>query len=206
MAAKGFGLLTVILALEKRAPLVLVQATGVVDAMSVSPWFKTPPIAYVTVTSNVGTLTTAEGAMKLRTAGLKAKRDAALAVVITNLKQLHGYVQQVVIANPTEAANIAAAAGMRLRKVPNRSKGNLTVKQGVSGTVHLVARSVKGARAHDWQYSADGGKTWVGIPPTSQSHATISNLPPGLLAQFRARVVTKTGASDWTSPVVMAVS
>jgi hypothetical protein len=94
---------------------------------------------------------------------------------------------------------------MRLRKVGVRSKNPITVKQGPSGSVHVSGTTVKGATAHEWQYSADGGKTWTSVTPTSQAKTTISNLTPGVL-QFRQRVITRTGAGDWTPPLTVAVS
>jgi hypothetical protein len=98
-------------------------------------------------------------------------------------------VQQLANASPTQAANIAAAAAMALRKSGAHPKSDLTVNQTVSGTVHVVARTVKGAKSHEWQYSVDGGKTWTSASPTTKANTLISGLSPGTLVQVRQRAI-----------------
>ncbi len=95
---------------------------------------------------------------------------------------------------------------MSLRKVGARHKSDLAVKQVVSGTVKVVAKGVLGSRSHEWQYSTDGGKTWVTTPPTTQASTTIPGLQPGVLTTFRQRVVTKVGPSDRSQPISVLVS
>jgi len=76
------------------------------------------------------------------------------------------------------------------------------VKLGtVTGTVEVVAKATKGAKMNDWQYSTDGGKTWIDAPPTSKATTTIPNLTPATTVMFRQRVFTKAGLSNWGQPV-----
>jgi hypothetical protein len=205
MAHTALGLI-VVLGLPKAVPQVVVWVTNVVDAMSASPHLKTPPVTYVTVTANVATLSAAEATMKTRAVGTKAARDTALKVVVADARQLHAYVQQVCNANPTEAANIAAEAGMRLRKTPVQSKRDLALKQDTTGAVQVAARSVKGARSHEWEYSVDGGKSWTTAPPTTKSRTTLTGFQTGTVLLVRHRCITKVGAGGWTPPVTLAVS
>jgi hypothetical protein len=75
-------------------------------------------------------------------------------------------------------------------------------------------RSPQAARAHRparraayrWQYSTDGGKTWVDASETLQAKTAVTGLPVGTTVQFRYRSVIKGGASDWSAPLSMVVS
>ncbi len=96
---------------------------------------------------------------------------------------------------------------MRLRRPTVRNIPPLAVKAGAtSGSVKVVAKATKGAKASDWQYSLDGGKTWVALPSTTKASTSVSNLTPGTTVQFRQRVLTKAGASDWSVPVPHVVA
>jgi len=57
-----------------------------------------------------------------------------------------------------------------------------------------------------WQYSTDGGKTWVDASETLQAKTTVTGLSAGTTIQFRYRSVLKGGASDWSAPLSMVVS
>ena len=75
----------------------------------------------------------------------------------------------------------------------------------LSGTANLVAASAGRRASYEWEYSTDGGKTWVFAPPTLQAKTTVSGLTPGATVQFRYRPVTKTGEADWSAPVPLIV-
>ena len=59
--------------------------------------------------------------------------------------------------------------------------------------------------AHDWEYSTDGGKTWVGAPSTLGARTTVTGLPAGTAVLFRFRALTKTGEGDWSQPTALLV-
>jgi hypothetical protein len=64
----------------------------------------------------------------------------------------------------------------------------------------VIAKATKGAKANEWQYSLDGGKTWIDLPPTTKASTAIQNLTPGTSVSIRQRVLTKAGLSDWGQP------
>jgi hypothetical protein len=197
----------VVLGLPRAVAALIIRMNAILEAMTVAKLtFTTPPVAIATVSAHVAALSSAESATKTRAAGTKQARDAARKLVVEDANQLHAYVQQLANASPTEAATIAAAAAMTLRKAGAHPKSDLAVKQGVSGTVHVVAKSVKGARSHEWQYSVDGGKSWVSATPTTQASTTLSGLVPGTVLQVRHRTIVKGGPGDWCPTVTMSVS
>jgi len=187
------------------APLI-VRVTAIVDAMTANKTMFTSPTPPLTqVTSDLATLTSAETAFKNHL-GTKAARDTARATVVSDARQLLVYVQGIVNSNPSDAATIAANASMTLRKRGAQSKEALSIKHVLSGSVRVVARATKGAKAHDWQYSTDGGKTWIDVPSTTKSSTSISGLQPGTTVTVRNRVLMKAGPSDWSQPVSAIVT
>jgi hypothetical protein len=197
----------VVLAIKAASvPALILRATAIVNAMAANKvTFPSPVPALVQVEAAIATLTAAETAFRSRS-GTKAAREDARKQLIADMQQLHAYVQQVANANPSQAAAIAENAAMTLKKQGAHHKMDLSTKQTVSGSVKVVAKKVKGALAHEWQLSTDGGKTWVDAPPSAQSTTVIHNLQSGVLTYFRKRVITKTGASDWSAPVSHLVS
>jgi hypothetical protein len=182
------------------------RATSIVTAMSAnSATFKAPTIAFTIVTGHVTNLGLAEAAFKAHT-GTLADRNTQVQLVIADCKQLFAYVQQLVTASPSEASTIAADAAMTLRKAGSHPKSDLKASQKVSSIVDVVAKATKGGRSYEWQYSTDGGKTWLGVPPTTKASVSIPNLQPGVMTQFRQRAVTKAGPTDWSNPVSTLVT
>ena len=203
MANKASRTIRVALKLPVKVADFIVRAQTIHDTMAAnSTTLPSPSPALPVLATHIANLVTKEAAAKLRTAGAVADRDAAKKAVSDDLSSERAYVEQLVNADPANGATIAQDAAMQLRKVPSRNKPDLALKRGaVSGTVHAVAKATKGARANDWQYSLDGGKTWVDVPPTTKASTTIQNLTPGTTVSVRQRVLTKAGQTDWGQPV-----
>jgi hypothetical protein len=69
----------------------------------------------------------------------------------------------------------------------------------------VVAASAARRASYEWQYSADGGKTWITAPATLQAKTKISGLAQEATVQFKYRAVTKTGEGDWSQVVSLMV-
>jgi hypothetical protein len=184
----------------------IAQATTVVTAIGANKGtFAAPSPALTTVSAAIADLTSKEAAFKAHT-GTRADRDDAKTTLVGLMQQLRDYVQVIASANPAQAATIAADAGMHLAKTGAHTKSDLAVKPKVSGTVQVVAKAIKGARAHEWQYSVDGGKTWIDVPATTAATCTITGLTPGVTVSYRHRPITKTGLGDWSQAVTAVVT
>jgi hypothetical protein len=169
MTTSSLHTIFVVLGLPQTPEALITRMNAILQAMTANKIaFPSPPVALATAQSHVDALVVAQAAMKTRATGTKQVRDDALKLVVEDANQLHGYVQLLCNASPTQASTIAADAAMTLRKSGVRAKHDLTVKQGISGTVKAVAGNVKGAKAHEWQCSTDGGKTWSTLPPDDQ--------------------------------------
>jgi hypothetical protein len=95
---------------------------------------------------------------------------------------------------------------MDLRKTTSATKNDLNAKPGkLSGTLAVSARLGNVRASHDWQYSTDGGKTWISLPSSLQAKTTITGLTPLTAVMVRHRAVTKTGPQDWSAAVTAVV-
>ncbi len=198
----------VVLKLPTKVADLIVRAQVIHDAMAAnSKTLPSPSPAMPVLQTGIDDLAGKEAATKTRTAGAVADRDAAKQVLVVDLNSERLYVEAVVNADPANASQIAEDAGMYLRQSGSRSKPLLSAKPGATtGTVKVIAKATKGAKANDWQYSTDGGKTWIDVPSTTKAETTVPNLTPGAAVSFRQRALTKTGAGDWSQPVVHIVT
>jgi hypothetical protein len=181
-------------------------ATGIVTGMTNNPVFPQPVVPLTTVTGAITELHNAETAALTRAKGAVATRNEKRAALISLLEQLRAYVQARADASPENGASIIESAGMAVRKVATHAARAFTAKAGaVSGTVRLYAKSVGDRAAYMWEYSTDGGKTWIATPVTLQAKTTISGLTPGATVQFRYQPVSKTGEGDWSQTILLLV-
>ena len=177
------------------------RAKAIVNAMqSNAKIFTSPSPTLAQTLTDIQALDDAQTAYKNHV-GTKTVRDDKLKVVAADMHQHHAYVQKLVDASPEQAETIAGAAAMTLRKAPVRHKTDLAVKHVGSGSVKLTAQGQKGAHAHNWQLSTDGGKTWTDSPDTTRATTTITGLTPGVNVMYRHRVLTKSGPGEWSQPV-----
>ena len=207
MATPKPRMIVVVLGLKPASiPPLIVRSTAIVNAMTTNKtMFPSPTPPLVQVTADIAALTAAETALRSHT-GTSASRDDKKKQLVADMQALHGYVQQLVSADPAQASAIADGASMALRKSTTHKKNALSTKQTVSGSVKLVAKATKGARSNLWQDSTDGGKTWLDLPPTTQANTTVHSLTAGTTVTFRQRALLKTGLQDWSQPISVLVS
>ncbi len=198
----------VVLGIAKNSPVSLVIETSlaVINAMTANKaTFPTPSPALTTVSAASTTLANAQAAFKAHT-GTRAARDDAKTALVQLMQQLRDYVQSVASADLAQASTIAEDAAMRLRKTTPHQKSDLAVKGVASGSVKVTAKALKGAKANDFEYSTDGGKTWIAVPTSTKASTTITGLVPGTAVSYRHRPITKTGPGDWSQTVTTFVT
>jgi hypothetical protein len=181
-------------------------AQTIVKAMSGNPLFPNPSPTLAVLQQAIADLQTAQTAALARTKGAVITRDEKKVALVALLQQMKGYVQTIADANVENGASIIASAGFAVRKAPTRAPRVFAAKPGkISGTAALVAGSAARRSAYEWEYSTDGGKTWVVTPSTLQAKSTIVGLTPGSTVVFRYRAVTKTGEGDWSQVVSLII-
>jgi hypothetical protein len=197
---------TVSLNLPAKVADFIAYVTGVLHAMTSNPAFPAPVPPLSVVSAALSELQSAETVALTRVKGAAAARDDKRAVVVSQVRQLGGYVQAVADATPENGATIIQSAGLGIRKPLVRPTRVFAVKPGpVTGTVTATTAIAARRASYEWQYSSDGGKTWVSAPVTLTSKTTILGLPSGTVVQFRSRAVTKAGESDWSQVVALLV-
>ncbi len=174
--------------------------------------FVTPPVDLNTFSKQVADLVSDHQQARARVPGAVELRDQALGIVSSSVELLRAYVEQLCNASPEQAATLAQAASMHLSSTPVRAKVPLRAKQGAQpGVVILYASASllvtgKGGRYFCWEYSIDGGATWVVAPSTPGAKTTLSGLPVLKECNFRVAVnQTKTGQGPWSAPVPFLV-
>jgi hypothetical protein len=194
------------LLLPRSVPALIVFAEGIVKRMTGNTAFPSPAPALTVVTAAIDDLRTAETGALARTKGATAARNAKRTALVALLQQLRAHIQATADANPPSAASVIESAGVAVRKTPTRHARTFIAKPGrVSGVATVVAATAARRASYEWQYSADGGKTWLTAPSTLQAKTEIPGLTPGATVQFKYRSVTKTGESDWSQPVSLLV-
>jgi hypothetical protein len=194
------------LKLPSKVPALITYAQGIVKGMTGNASFPTPVPTLAEITSAINDLQTAETAALARTKGAVATRNEKRTALVRLLEQLKGNVQTAADANVENGASIIQSAGMALRKPTVRAPRVFAANPGaLSGTAQLVAASAARRASYEWEYSADGGKTWITAPSTLQAKTTVPGLTLGATVQFRYRPVTKTGEGDWSQPTSLMV-
>ncbi len=111
------------------------------------------------------------------------------------------FAQQLADANPAQAAEIIASAGLFVKKGTSFRKPNLAIAQGeTSGSVIVRAKSRGRGTTYWWQISTDE-KSWLSSPATRIAKTTFAGLTPGTVYYFRFQTLTKAGLSDWSQVV-----
>ena len=197
---------TITLALPRSVPALIAYAQGIVTRMTGNPSFPAPVPTLAAVTAALADLQTAETAAPARTKGAVTARNEKREVLVAALQQLRAHVQSIADADPTGASSLIESAGVAVRKTPTRTARAFAAKPGpVSGVAKVTAVAASRRASYEWQYSADGGKTWVAAPTTLQAKTSVSGLTAGTTMVFRYRAVTKAGEGDWSQPTSLMV-
>ena len=196
----------VALALPKAVPALITYAEQIVKAMTNNPTFPTPLPALALITQAIDDLQAAAAAALTRAKGTAQARNDKRSALVKLLENTRTYVQNVADGNNETALTVIASAGLAVRKSRGAKPHTFTVVQAaLSGSVKVSTPSAGARACYMWQYSLDGGKTWVDVPATMQAKTTVSGLPAGSAVQFRVRSVTKSGQGDWCAPTSFIV-
>jgi hypothetical protein len=95
---------------------------------------------------------------------------------------------------------------------PSYSKPFLQATQSnPSSPVHVIANvgaltgHTSGSVFFNWQYSGDGGKTWIPAPSTPQGDTYVADVTPMVTYSFRVSVTDSKGPGAWSQVVALLV-
>ena len=173
--------------------------------------FVTPSPTLAALMAQAAVVDKAETLAATRAKGAATARNVQRRILVGMLEAECTYVQSVAdtSATPEQAAATIQAAGLDVAGVASRIKAILTVTQtAVPGTLALDANATAlGAAGRrktffNWQYTADGGKTWITLPSTPKSKTTVSGLTALSTYGFRVSVTNSDGiAGEWSQIV-----
>jgi hypothetical protein len=196
----------VTLSLPTTVPALITYTQNILKRMAGNAYFSNPNPTLAAITTAMDDLQVAEAAAISRVKGAVAARNDKRKALVALLQQLRAYIQSVADADEGNGPAIIESAGLAVRKRAARKARVFAAKPGLtSGVAKVVVASAGHRASYEWQYSIDGGKTWVLAPVTLQAKTTIAGLTPGGVVQFRYRAVTKAGEPDWSAPVSLAV-
>jgi hypothetical protein len=139
-------------------------------------------------------------------------RNTARDALWSSLHSLKAYVQTLADASPENSFTIVKSSGFKLATKGSHTKPPLDARlTGLSGVVGLVANAralTGGAKKHaafNWQYSVDGGHTWVALPGTPTASTTVSGLPVMTNVSFRVSVTMAKVVQPWSQVVTIPV-
>ncbi len=149
---------------------------------------------------------------KLKGLGVGGAKLTAKTVLYGTLQNALSYVNDLARLNQAEAVEIIEDAKMVVIGGKTHKKQDFAVKQGIA-TGEAVLRSIavmldgKYLKAtYYWQYSIDGGVTWIDLPDTQVANTKLEGMKPGVPAKFRKRTSsTKTGMTKWCTAIDFTV-
>ena len=195
----------VALKLPRGVSALITYALGLVTALTGNAHFATPSPALTDLTTAIGELQTAQANLSRNKGAIAARNDKKEALVKL-LQELRGYIQKTADADPENGAAIVQSSGLPARKTVVHKARVFDARPGaISGSVEVLAPVAARRASYEWQFSTDGGKTWIESAPSMRARTTISGLAVASMVQLRYRSVTKAGPSDWSQPVTIVV-
>jgi hypothetical protein len=173
-----------------------------------------PPLsAFKVLITNV---TTSQPAVQARTVGAKETRDVQLRLLIAGMESERLYIQSLADANAARAAEIIRNAGLMIAALPIHTKLLLVLRNGAKeGTVVcdanvglLVGADAKhphAARFFGWEYSVDGGKSFVAAPTTAYGKTLLTGLTPLTMVGVRVNITILGVTSPWSDVATILV-
>jgi hypothetical protein len=201
LSLKSQPRLVVVLKLpEGKAPLLIVRARAILVAMTGSP-------SLAEVEAATDALFESEAKKLTRVVDSVTERDAKRMALVALLQALASYVESIAIANPEHAAEIVESAGMYAKKAGGRIARTFSAEQIRLGEIEVFCPRAGRNAAYEFQYSLDGGKTWLPTKERIQNSAgvVIDDLPPHTMVHLRYRVVLKSVAQDWSQTISIMV-
>lgn len=183
-----------------RAVALLIQfVLHVLQEMNNNPWFASMTALLAQAATDLAALQVAQSIAVTRAKGSAAARNVKLKVVVNDVILIKNGVTTVANQNPGQATAIIESAGFTQKKVTTRSKPNLaaTMAKVVPGEVLVRAKAVRGA-SYEWQYSLDGGKTWIAMGTTTVANTSVLGMTVGTTMLFRFRTTLKKETGDWS--------
>lgn len=193
-----------------RVSVMLLRGTIVHDAFEAhAVELPNPPVPLPTLKAQIGDLEAAQLLVATRVPNNTASRTAACNTLRSTLELYRAYLQNVADSS-ADPATVIENGGMKVAKPKPSWKPLLDARMDAYGAVVLRANAGllhkgESSRFFNWQYTLDGGATWITVPPTTHAQTSITGLPSMTTCGFRVSVTAGGGQSEWSQPVSLLV-
>jgi hypothetical protein len=159
-------------------------------------------------TANLDALQTAEALVPHGGPPAVASRNLKQTAVESDFKVFKAYLLALCLANPGLADAMITAATLRQGKVTRAQKPFLAAKMGkIPNQIVLRAKAVaRRSVSYCWQFSLDGGKTWVTIGTTTEANTSLLNSTSLTAYMFRIQTTIKQTTSAWSETISFTTS
>jgi hypothetical protein len=166
-------------------------------------YFATPSPTVAAATANLDALEQAEALVPHGGPPAVAARNLKQAAVETDLKTFKAYLLGLCMLSPALAEAMIVASCLRQGRTTPRSKPLLAAKLGAAPhQIVLRAKAVaKRGVAYLWQYSIDGGATWVNIGTSTEANTIFTGATPKTAYLFRYQATIKQTTSAPSQPI-----
>lgn len=196
-------------------PVVIERATAMHDGMFADTAVYTGPIPSLLVFLGlIQNLVAAQKLVPAGTKGMAAKRNVERDILFTGMESERMFVQTLADASPLHAIAIIQNAGLLVAGLPLRAKPVLALALGKqSGSVHCDANvgqlagpgKIHRARFFNWEYTVDGGVSFITATPSPTGKTTLHNLAPLTTVGVRVNLHDLTGPGPWSQVVTILV-
>ena len=149
-----------------------------------------------------------------RVIGAGAQQSAASRILYTAMDSERAYVQELADADWGRAEALILNAGLLVAGSTAHGKRFLELRNGhPSGTVDCDAfvgllidpNHPREHRHFNWEYTLDGGGTFLSLPPTNNGKTSIHGLTPLTRVGVRVRIVNGLGPGPWSQVATLLV-
>jgi len=166
-----------------------------------------PPVWLPTLSTNINVLDAAEKDVQKDAPNAVATRNTAWVKVDLMMDDVVDFVNSLARNNQPNAVLLITGANMVVIDRGVRVKEILSAKRGkLSGTANLRAKKVPYAKSYVWEYSIDGGITWITtIKITPGGNTVVTGLATLTIVHFRYYAVTTRGNTDYCNAVYCVI-
>jgi hypothetical protein len=207
LSAKPPPQIVVVLKLpEYEVPLLIVRAKEILQAMTGNHWFPSPSPSLLEVETATDALFESETRTLTRVVDSVTDRNAKRMTLVALLQRLADYVRTIAIANREHAAEIVESAGMYLKNPGGRKKQTFHTEQTRLNEIEVFCPSAGSGAAYEFQYSLDGGRTWLATEQQIRNVANVTiKVPSHSMVHLRHRVIVKNVTGDWSQTIWILV-
>ena len=208
LTAAGLGIIKGKLFLSSNISSYISEVQGVYAKIYANAGGIYPPPAWLpALSTKINDLDNAENNVQKDAPNAVATRNTAWVLVDLAMGDVVDFVNSLARNNQPNAVLLITGANMVVIDRGVRVKEILSAKRGkLSGTANLRAKKVPYAKSYVWEYSIDGGITWITtIKITPGGNTVVTGLATLTIVHFRYYAVTTRGNTDYCNAVYCVI-